>query len=73
MVPLGARQTGKTTLANSIAQNQKFHYLDLEAPQDLLKLSDPIVYLESRRNKLAEFDEIRFGSELVYCVGWSYR
>ena len=38
---LGARQVGKTTLAKTIAQNIDSIYLDLEAPEDLLKLSDP--------------------------------
>ena len=73
MVPFGARQAGKATLAKSITQNQNFHYLDLEATQDLLKLSDPIAYLGSRQNKLAVFDETRFGSALVYCFAWFYR
>ena len=45
---LGARQVGKTTLAKTIAQSQNSVYLDLEAPEDLLKLSDPTTYLESQ-------------------------
>ena len=38
---LGARQVGKTTLAKTIAKGRDAIYLDLEAPEDLLKLSDP--------------------------------
>ncbi len=38
---LGARQVGKTTLAKTIAGTIDSVYLDLEAPEDLLKLSDP--------------------------------
>ncbi|MFO7765402.1 MAG: AAA family ATPase [Pelovirga sp.] len=38
---LGARQVGKTTLARFFAQNHNSVYLDLEAPEDLLKLSEP--------------------------------
>ena len=38
---LGARQVGKTTLAKTIAESIASIYLDLEAPEDLLKLSDP--------------------------------
>ncbi len=41
VVLLGARQVGKTTLAKAIARDLKSIYLDLEAPEDLLKLSDP--------------------------------
>ena len=37
---LGARQVGKTTLAKTIAKGMDTIYLDLEAPGDLLKLSD---------------------------------
>ncbi len=39
---LGARQVGKTTLAKAIAADTPSIYLDLEAPGDLLKLSDPM-------------------------------
>lgn len=31
----------KTTLAQSLAQQMNSIYLDLEAPEDLLKLTDP--------------------------------
>lgn len=44
---LGARQVGKTTLAKTIAKGINAVYLDLEAPEDLLKLSDPTGFLSA--------------------------
>ena len=64
MVLLGARQVGKTTLAKSIAQSQNSNYLDLEAPEDLLKLSDSTAYLESHSEELTILDEIQRSPEL---------
>ena len=61
---LGARQVGKTTLAKFIARSQNSDYLDLESPEDLLKLSDPTTYLESQRAKLVILDEIQRVPEL---------
>ena len=61
---LGARQVGKTTLAKTIAQSQNSVYLDLEAPEDLLKLSDPTTYLESHSDKLIILDEIQRAPKL---------
>lgn len=37
----GARQVGKTTLAKNVAKGLASIYLDLEAPEDLLKLNAP--------------------------------
>lgn len=56
---LGPRQVGKTTLARSLAPRQPSLYLDLEAPQDLLKLTDPVAYLGSHSDKLIILDEIQ--------------
>lgn len=56
---LGARQVGKTTLAKSISKNIDSIYLDLESPEDLLKLSDPVSFLSSQRGKLIILDEIQ--------------
>lgn len=56
---LGSRQIGKTTLAQEIAAQQPSLYLDLENYQDLIKLEDPIPYLESHKNKLIILDEIQ--------------
>jgi predicted AAA+ superfamily ATPase len=56
---LGARQVGKTTLAKTIAKNIDSIYLDLEAPEDLLKLSDPGSFLSAHADKLIILDEIQ--------------
>lgn len=56
---LGARQVGKTTLAKNIAKGMDSIYLDLEAPEDLLKLSDPAAFLRNHSDKLVILDEIQ--------------
>lgn len=61
---LGARQVGKTTLAKTIAKDIDSIYLDLEAPEDLLKLSDPSSFLSAHADKLVILDEIQRSSEL---------
>jgi len=61
---LGARQVGKTTLAKAIAKDIESIYLDLEATEDLLKLSDPTSYLSAHANKLVILDEIQRSPEL---------
>jgi predicted AAA+ superfamily ATPase len=61
---LGARQVGKTTLAKTIAKDIDSIYLDLEAPEDLLKLSDPTSFLSSHADKLVILDEIQRSPEL---------
>ena len=48
---LGPRQTGKTTLARMIAKKTPSVYLDLESPEDLLKLSDPLLYRAGAYNE----------------------
>ena len=61
---LGARQVGKTTLAKTIAKDIDSLYLDLEAPEDLLKLSDPTSFLSGHADKLVILDEIQRSPEL---------
>ena len=61
---LGARQVGKTTLAKTIAKGMDTIYLDLEAPEDLLKLSDATSFLSSHSDKLVILDEIQRSPEL---------
>lgn len=56
---LGARQVGKTTLARTIAKDINSVYLDLESPEDLLKLSDPSSFLSLHADKLVILDEIQ--------------
>ncbi len=55
---LGARQTGKTTLAKTLAKSMDSIYLDLESPEDMLKLSDPTRFLSAQGGKLVILDEI---------------
>ena len=61
---LGARQVGKTTLAKTIAKDIDSIYLDLEAPEDLLKLRDPTSFLSGHADKLVILDEIQRSPEL---------
>lgn len=61
---LGPRQVGKTTLAKAIAKERNSIYLDLEAPEDLLKLSDPTSFLSSHNDKLIILDEIQRAPDL---------
>lgn len=57
---LGARQSGKTTLANQL----KFqHYFDLENPQDLAGLENPQLTLENLKG-LIVIDEIQRKPEI---------
>ena len=59
VVLLGARQVGKTTLAKMIMPVTRSIYLDLEAPEDLLKLSDAGNFLKIHDDKLVILDEIQ--------------
>lgn len=61
---IGARQVGKTTLAKEIAKDQQSIYLDLESPEDLLKLSDPSSFLSLHNDKLVILDEIQRAPDL---------
>jgi len=56
---IGPRQSGKTTLALDIAEDRPSVYLDLEAPSDLAKLSEPELYLSSHEDKLIILDEVQ--------------
>lgn len=64
VVLLGPRQVGKTTLAKTIARHIDSIYLDLEAPEDLLKLSDATRFLSEHVDKLVILDEIQRSPEL---------
>jgi len=55
---LGPRQVGKTNLALSIAETIPSIYLDLEAPEDLAKLTDPSFFLRQYEDRLVILDEI---------------
>ncbi|MFM1812586.1 MAG: hypothetical protein RLZZ336_1524 [Cyanobacteriota bacterium] len=61
---LGPRQVGKTTLALQLAASRSSVYLDLEAPGDQARLSDPTLYLASQADKLVVLDEVQRLPEL---------
>jgi predicted AAA+ superfamily ATPase len=56
---LGPRQVGKTTLARVVADTAESHYLDLENPADLEKLSDAPGYLGAQGGRLVVLDEVQ--------------
>ena len=56
---LGPRQVGKTTLARRLGASTESIYLDLENPQDLVKLEDPRGYLQNHPGKLVILDEVQ--------------
>jgi uncharacterized protein len=57
---LGARQVGKTTLANQVAKafSKPVHHFDLESSRDLSRLEDPLLALESLQG-LVVLDEVQ--------------
>ena len=57
---IGARQVGKTTLARQLATRmaESVFYYDLENPEDLAKLSDPMLALKALKG-LVIIDEIQ--------------
>jgi predicted AAA+ superfamily ATPase len=61
---LGARQVGKTTLAQLISQDRSSTYLDLESPEDLVKLSDATAFLSQHSDRLVILDEIQRAPDL---------
>ncbi len=63
---VGARQVGKTTLAQALQERAigDSIYLDLERPSDLTKLEAPELYLEMHADKLVILDETQRMPEL---------
>ena len=62
---IGARQVGKTTMARQLANDWKepTHWFDLESPEDMARLSDPLLALRGR-DGLVILDEIQRAPEL---------
>ena len=58
---LGPRQVGKTTLVKSLMGllKRKAIYIDLEYPEDLNKLSDPILFFEQNPEACIIIDEVQ--------------
>ncbi len=61
---LGARQVGKTTLADQLAQSRDSIYIDLESPRDREKLADSEFYLSTHEDRLVILDEVQRAPEL---------
>lgn len=57
---LGARQVGKTTLAQTVAREHSASsvYLDLERPSDLARLTDAELFLTAHAQDLVILDEV---------------
>lgn len=64
---LGARQSGKTTLAAQLAKKTKRETLrlDLESPRSLDRLTDPEDFLHRHRDKLVIIDEVQRMPQLL--------
>lgn len=62
----GARQVGKTTLAQQVAAaiNGSAIYLDMESPSDLARLQVPEMYFDQNADKLIVIDEIQHRPDL---------
>jgi uncharacterized protein len=58
---VGARQSGKTTLAKMVSQDlgRPTIYLDLEAPRDQQKLTDPYLFLKQYEDHCVILDEVQ--------------
>lgn len=56
---LGPRQIGKTTLALEMAKHYPSIYLDLENPEDLQKIQNPVHYFNLHADKLIILDEVQ--------------
>ncbi len=55
---LGPRQSGKTTLALTIAEGRPSVYLDLESASDRARLAEPELYFADHAHELVILDEI---------------
>lgn len=66
VILLGARQVGKSTLAQHLLKKYKNSlYLDLEKPSDRQKIeSDPELFLKLNKDRLICLDEIQFLPEI---------
>lgn len=58
---LGARQTGKTTLSKMIMDSipKECIYIDLENPEDIAMLTDPLSFFNANEEKCIILDEIQ--------------
>lgn len=56
---LGPRQVGKTTLAKAFMAERDSIYLDLESPEDNLRLEDAEAYFKNHSDRLVVIDEVQ--------------
>jgi len=58
---VGPRQVGKTTLVKALSGQiaKEVIYLDLEYPEDLSKLEDPVLFLSNKTNFCVIIDEVQ--------------
>jgi predicted AAA+ superfamily ATPase len=58
---VGPRQVGKTTLVLALSKilEKEVIYLDLEYPEDLSKLQDPVLFLEQKHDACVIIDEVQ--------------
>ena len=63
---IGPRQVGKTTLAKMLMHElpHDTEYIDLENPADLVKLTNPMAYFSTFRDKCIIIDEVQRKPEL---------
>ncbi len=63
---VGPRQVGKTTLVKALKGqlNRETIYIDLEYPQDLNKLTDPVLFFEQNPDACIIIDEVQRMPEL---------
>ncbi|MCA9218140.1 MAG: ATP-binding protein [Planctomycetales bacterium] len=61
---LGPRQVGKTTLALHLGERWDATYLDLENPEDRLRLEHPRLFFEQTQQQLVILDEVHRVPEL---------
>ncbi|MBK6859862.1 MAG: ATP-binding protein [Saprospiraceae bacterium] len=66
IVLVGPRQVGKTSLVKGLDKKLKkpIEYIDLENPEAMNQLSNPVLFLDSLKNKLVILDEIQREPEL---------
>ncbi len=62
----GARQVGKTTLAQQVGESlgRNYVYVDLEYPDDIAKVQNPVMFFKSHENDCVILDEIHRMPEL---------
>jgi len=58
---IGPRQVGKTTLVKYLVKqfNKESVYLDIENPEDLAKLTDPVLFFKRNQDRCVVLDEIQ--------------